>query len=374
MLWIWCSKIGHGQSHICLPLPIILSKNMTETTGKRTELTELGEFGLIDYLTKNIKIINKSTIKGVGDDAAVLDYPNVKVLVSTDLMVEGIHFDLTYTPLKHLGYKAAVTNFSDIAAMNGTPRQITVGIAVSNRFSVEAIDEIYAGIRLACEKYKVDMIGGDTTSSVHGLFISITVIGEADEKDIVYRHTAQNNDLVCVSGDLGGAYMGLLLLEREKQVFKSDPTMQPDLSGNDYILQRQLKPEARTDIVAILKEKGIKPTSMIDISDGLASEILHICHDSNAGCSLYEEKIPIDMVTRMMADEFNIAPATAALNGGEDYELLFTIAQSDYEKIKEIDGISIIGHITEKNEGVSLITSAGTLIPITAQGWDHMRE
>ena len=347
---------------------------MNEITEKRTELSELGEFGLIDYLTKNIKIVNKSTVKGVGDDAAVLDYPGSKILVSTDLMIEGVHFDLVYTPLKHLGYKAAVSNFSDIAAMNGTPRQITVSIAVSNRFSVEAIDEIYTGIRLACQKYKVDMIGGDTTSSVHGLFISITVIGEADEKDIVYRHTAGLHDLVCVSGDLGGAYMGLLLLEREKQVFKDDPAMQPDLSGNDYILQRQLKPEARTDIVELLKKNGIKPTAMIDISDGLASEILHICHDSKMGCNLYEEKIPVDTLTGMMSAEFNIAPVTAALNGGEDYELLFTVAQSDYEKIKEMEGISIIGHITDASEGVNLILNSGTLVPITAQGWNHMRK
>ena len=343
---------------------------MLEENQQRTELSDLGEFGLIDRLTKNIKLKHKSSVKGVGDDAAVINYENKQTLVTTDLLIEGVHFDLTFAPLKHLGYKAVVVNLSDIVAMNGTPRQVVVGIGVSNRFSAEALDEIYKGIYLACEKYNVDLVGGDTVSSVSGLFISITAIGEAKQDEVVYRNTANKGDLIFVSGDLGAAYMGLLVLEREKQVYKANTNVQPDLDGHDYILSRQLKPEARTDILKMLKGVGVKPTAMIDISDGLASEILHICKDSKLGCSIYEDKIPIDVTTDQMAREFNLDPTTCALNGGEDYELLFTIKQSDYEKVKDITGISAIGHVTDKNEGVNLISRSGTSVPITAQGWD----
>ncbi|MFZ4741509.1 MAG: thiamine-phosphate kinase [Bacteroidales bacterium] len=345
-----------------------------DRTKKRTELGELGEFGLIDYLTKDIVYTNESTIKGVGDDAAVINNANKNTLVSTDLLVEGVHFDLSYTPLKHLGYKAAVVNFSDIVAMNGTPKQLVVGIAVSNRYSVEALDELYDGIKLACDKYKVDLVGGDTTSSTSGLFISLTIIGEAATEEITYRNGAKEGNLLCVSGNLGGAYMGLLLLEREKEVYKANPASQPELEGYDYILQRQLKPEARLDIVQLLKEKNIKPTSMIDISDGLASEILHICKQSEKGCNLYEEKIPIDATTVLLAEEFKIIPTIAALSGGEDYELLFTIEQSDFEIVKSLEDIHIIGHITDKNSGANLITSSGAAIPLKAQGWDALKE
>lgn len=343
---------------------------MLEDKSNRTELSELGEFGLIKMLTENIKIQNKSTVKGVGDDTAVLSYPGNEVLVTKDLLLEGVHFDMTFTPLKHLGYKAAVVNISDIVAMNGIPRQLIVGIGASNRFSAEALEELYEGIYLACENYKVDVVGGDTVSSVSGLVISITAIGEAKKEDIIYRDTAKKGDLVCVSGDLGSAYMGLMILEREKQAFKADPNMQPDLEGHDYILGRQLKPEARTDILKLLKGAGVKPTAMIDISDGLASEILHICTQPNLGCNIYEDKLPVDFTTTTIANEFEIDPTTCALNGGEDYELLFTINQSDFEKVKDIQGISIIGHITDASEGVNLISRSGTQVPITAQGWD----
>ncbi|MBI9036709.1 MAG: thiamine-phosphate kinase [Bacteroidales bacterium] len=345
---------------------------MSKDKISRTEISELGEFGLIDHLTKNIKIRNKSTIKGIGDDAAVIKNKNLLTLVSNDLLLEGVHFDMVYTPLKHLGYKSAVVNFSDIAAMNGIPKQLIIGISISNRFSIEALDEFYSGLLLACEKYNVDLVGGDTTSSPSGLFISITVIGEVDEKNIAYRSGAKTNDLLCVTGDLGGAYMGLLLLEREKEVFKSDPNMQPDLGGFDYVLKRQLKPEARTDIVEILRKQNIKPTSMIDISDGLASEIFHICKNSKTSCSVYEDKIPIDSLTVSVAEDFKIDPTIAALSGGEDYELLFTISQNDFEKIKEIEDISIIGHITDSSESKNLITRSGTVIPLEAQGWKAM--
>lgn len=347
---------------------------MIENSNKRTELSELGEFGLIEHLTNDIKLKNKSTLKGIGDDAAVLDYGNKVTLFSTDLLIEGVHFDMSYTPLKHLGYKTAVVNFSDIAAMNGIPKQITVSIAVSNRYSVEALEEFYNGLLFACERYGVDLVGGDTSSCPHGMFVSVSVVGEAEKDKVVYRKGAREYDLVCVTGDLGAAYMGLLLLEREKQVFQSDPTMQPDLSGHDYILERHLKPEARTDIVEQLQKAGILPTSMIDISDGLASEILHICKNSEVGCSLYEDKLPIDVATVTMAEELNIGAVTAAMNGGEDYELLFTIVQEDYEKLKEIPGITVIGHITAKNEGVNLVSNDGKLFPIAAQGWNHWRE
>jgi len=339
----------------------------------RTELSELGEFGLIDLLTKNISLVNKSSLYGVGDDAAVINNQGKLTLVSTDLLVEGVHFDLSYTPLRHLGYKAAVVNISDIAAMNGTAKQLLVGLSVSNRFPVEALEELYAGIRQACEVYHVDLVGGDTTSSVRGLFLSITVIGEADSDEVVYRHTAQENDLICVSGDLGGAYMGLLLLEREKAAFQGDPNMQPDLEGYDYILERQLKPEPRTDIIRLLKEARIKPTAMIDISDGLGSEILHICSGSKLGCRIFEDKIPIDPTTINMAGVFGIGSWTAALNGGEDYELLFTIEQKDFEKARSIPGISIIGHMTEQSQGANLVTGEGALIAIQAQGWNALK-
>ena len=346
-----------------------------ENTTNRTELDELGEFGLIDQLTQDFLLRNDSSLKGVGDDAAVINHDGYRTLVSVDMLVEGIHFDMTYTPLKHLGYKAAVSNFSDIYAMNGTPTQIVVGLGVSNRFSVEALDELYSGIRLACERYQVDMVGGDTTSSKTGLVISITVIGKAKEEDIVYRSGAKKNDLLCVSGDLGGAYMGLLVLEREKAEWIANPNMQPKLEGLEYVLERQLKPEARKDIVAELKELGVKPTSMIDISDGLASEILHLCKESGVGCQLYEEKIPLDPSTDRLAKEFNIVPSIAALNGGEDYELLFTIDQKDYDKIKEIyTDVTVIGYMTEDKGVAELITPDNHIIPLKAQGWDHMRK
>lgn len=341
---------------------------------KRTELSELGEFGLIDHLSKKITLNSPHTLKGIGDDAAVLDALGKKALVSTDLLVEGVHFDLVYTPLKHLGYKAAAVNFSDMAAMNILPAQITVSIAISSKFSVEAIDEFYEGILLACKKYKVDLVGGDTTSSTSGLMISITVIGYADEEEIVYRSGAQEYDLICVSGDLGAAYAGLLLLEREKTVFEANPEMQPDLEGHDYVLERQLKPEARTDVIIALKEKGIKPTAMMDISDGLASEILHICKESNTGALLYPEKIPVDAQTAVLAETFNMQPLTLALNGGEDYELLFTISQKDYEIIKDIEGLYVIGHITDAASGVNMVQGDGSLLPVTAQGWNSFRD
>jgi len=338
-----------------------------------TQISELGEFGLIEHLTKSIKIKNGTTIKGIGDDAAVLDYNNKKILVTTDLLVEGIHFNLIYTPLKHLGYKAVVVNLSDICAMNGVPRQITVSIAISKKFTVEAIEELYEGIRLACEKYGIDLIGGDTSSSLTGLLISVTAIGEANETDIVYRSGAKVNDLICVSGDLGAAYMGLQLLEREKYMFTENSKIQPDFSGHEYILERQLKPEPRIDIITKLKEINVKPTSMIDISDGLSSELMHICKNSNVGCKIYSEKIPIDITTCNMANEFNIAPEIAALNGGEDYELLFTVSLKDYEKIKNLKEISVIGNIIDESDGMNLISDDGKQIPITAQGWNGIK-
>ena len=338
---------------------------------KQTSISELGEFGLIDRLTKAIKIQNKSTVKGVGDDAAILNYDGNQVVISTDLLTEGIHFNLMYVPLKHLGYKAVVVNLSDIYAMNAIPKQITVSIAISSKFSVEAIDEIYSGIHLACEKYGVDLVGGDTTSSLTGLTISITAIGEANKEDIVLRSGAKANDLLCVSGDLGGAYMGLQLLERENEVFKVNQNMQPQLEGYDYILERQLKPEARVDNIAAFKKLGIKPTSMIDISDGLSSEIMHLCRNSGTGCSVFEERIPMDLQTKKMAEELTINPLVAALNGGEDYELLFTIPLEDHDKIKNDPDFTIIGHMTEEKEGINLVTAAGSAIPLQAQGWNH---
>jgi len=337
---------------------------------KRTELSELGEFGLIDKLTNQFTTHISTTIKGVGDDAAVISISDSEVmLVSTDMLLEGVHFNLMYTPLMHLGYKAVIVNLSDIFAMNGDAQQITVSIAVSNRFPLEALEELYAGIKKACDLYQVDLIGGDTSSSLSGLMISATAIGKAKKSDVVYRSGAKENDLLVVSGDLGGAYMGLQLLEREKEVFKANPNMQPDLDGNDYLLERQLKPEARQDVIKFLKDLDVKPTSMIDISDGLASEIFHLCKASDLGCTIYDEKIPIDAKTSMAAIDFNIDPVTCALNGGEDYELLFTVSLADYDKIKGNPHMTVIGHITDKNSGVNLVDKNGAIIPLQAQGW-----
>src|ERR1700712_142074 len=335
-----------------------------------TNIDALGEFGLIDYLTKNIKLTQKSSVKGVGDDAAVLDFEGKKTLISTDLLLEGIHFDLAYTPLKHLGYKAIQVNLSDIYAMNGTATQVTVSIGMSSKFPLEAVEELYEGMYLACEKYNVDIVGGDMSASKQGLVISITSIGYADEKDVVYRNGAGEGDLICVSGDLGGAYTGLQLLEREKLVYLENPNIQPDLEGKDYIIERQLKPEARRDIIELLKEIEVKPTAMIDVSDGLASEILHICKQSKKGCNIYEDKIPLDPMTYETAREFNLDPTVCALSGGEDYELLFTVKKADYDKIKFKMDITIIGYITEPAAGCNLITKAGAVHALKAQGWN----
>ena len=343
-----------------------------DKTPHRTSLADLGEFGLIDRLTKGFEIHNPSTLKGVGDDAAVMDFKNKRTVVSTDLLIEGVHFDLSYVPLKHLGYKSVVVNVSDIYAMNATATQITVSIAVSNRFPLEALEELYAGIRLACEHYKVDLVGGDTTSSTRGLIISVTAIGEAKASDLVYRNGAQPNDLVVLTGDIGGAYMGLQILEREKAVFQVNPNSQPDIEMYSYILERQLKPEARKDIPPLLKQLGVKPTAMMDVSDGLSSEILHICKQSGVGCRLYEDKIPLDPQVISTCEEFNLDSTTIALSGGEDYELLFTIAQADYDKIKGNPNFSVIGYITDKSEGVNLVTRAGQFIPIIAKGWNAL--
>ena len=340
----------------------------------RTNIEELGEFGLISYLTKNIKLTQKSTIKGVGDDAAVLDFESKRTLISTDLLLECIHFDLAYTPLKHLGYKAIQVNLSDIYAMNGTASQVTVSIGISSKFPLDAVEELYEGIYLACDNYNIDLVGGDTSSSKQGLVISVTSIGYADEKDVVYRSGAEEGDLICVSGDLGGAYVGLQLLEREKLVYIENPNIQPDLEGKDYIVERQLKPEARKDIIDLLKEINVKPTAMIDISDGLASEILHICKQSNKGCNLYEEKFPLDPMTFETAREFNLDPTVCALSGGEDYELLFTVKQADYDQIKFKMDFTIIGYITEPAVGCNLITKSGNQHPLTAQGWNAFKK
>jgi thiamine-monophosphate kinase len=341
----------------------------------RTEIATLGEFGLIDHLTEGIEKVNESTKYGIGDDAAVLQYaPEKEVLVTTDLLMEGVHFDLTYVPLKHLGYKSAVVNFSDIYAMNGTPRQITVSLAVSKRFSVEDMEQLYSGIRLACQQYGVDIVGGDTTSSLTGLAISITCIGDAEKGKAVYRNGAKETDLICVSGDLGAAYMGLQLLEREKAVLKDADGVQPDFAGKEYLLERQLKPEARKDIIERLAKAGIQPTAMMDVSDGLSSELLHICKQSNAGCRVYEEHIPIDYQTAVMAEEFNMNLTTCAMNGGEDYELLFTVPLADHEKIEEVEGVRIIGHITKPELGSYLITRDGQEFELKAQGWNPLKE
>jgi len=340
----------------------------------RTEIATLGEFGLIRRLTQDIELTNKSSKYGVGDDAAVLSYPDKEILVSTDLLMEGVHFDLTYVPLKHLGYKSAVVNFSDIYAMNGSPKQITVSIALSKRFSVEDLEDFYAGVRLACKQYDVDIVGGDTSSSLTGLAISITCIGEADKDRIVYRNGAKDTDLICVTGDLGAAYMGLQLLEREKAVFKGEDNIQPDFEGKEYLLERQLKPEARKDIIQKLAEANILPTSMMDISDGLSSELMHICNQSKVGCRIYEEHIPIDYQTAVMAEEFNMNLTTCAMNGGEDYELLFTVPIADHEKISAIEGVKLIGHITKPELGYALITRDGQEFELKAQGWNSLKD
>lgn len=341
---------------------------------QRTEIATLGEFGLIRRLTEDIKLENTSTRYGVGDDAAVLSYPDSEVLVTTDLLMEGVHFDLTYVPLKHLGYKSAMVNISDIYAMNGTPRQMTVSLALSKRFSIEDMEEFYAGLKLACAAHHVDIVGGDTTSSLTGLAISITCIGDAPKDRIVYRNGAHETDLICVSGDLGAAYMGLQLLEREKKVFEGQQEVNPDFSGKEYLLERQLKPEARGDIIHKLAEHHILPTAMMDISDGLSSELMHICNQSHTGCRIYEERIPLDYQTAVMAEELNMNVTTCALNGGEDYELLFTVPLADNEKVSQLDGIRIIGYITKPELGLALITRDGQEFELKAQGWNPLRE
>lgn len=343
-----------------------------EKNSGRTPLSELGEFGLIEHLTKNFSIGHTSTIKGIGDDAAVLHHGEKQIVLTTDLLVEGVHFDLSYMPLKHLGYKAVMVNLSDVYAMNAIPEQITVSIAVSNRFPLEALEELYAGIELAAKIYKIDVVGGDTTSSTSGLLISITALGSAEKEDIVHRSGAQPNDLLVVTGDLGAAYMGLQVLEREKEVFKVNPKSQPDLDPYTYLIERQLKPEARKDIPSLLKALEVKPTSMIDISDGLSSEIIHICKSSKTGVNLYEEKIPLDPAVISVCEEFKLDSTTIALSGGEDYELLFTVAQTDFEKIKGNPNFSIIGHITDKKEGMHLITRGNEKIPLIARGWNSL--
>ena len=357
---------------------------------KYTELSALGEFGLIDHLTRDIKLKNTSSLKGVGDDAAILDYSGKQLLVSTDMLIQGIHFDLTYTPLKHLGYKSVAVNASDIYAMNGTPRQITLALAVSNHFSVEGLEEFYAGVYAACERYGIDLVGGDTTSSKTGMCISITVLGEAEADEITRRDTARPNELICVSGDLGAAYMGLQLLEREKAVFDQQirearktgnkkleeelRQAQPDFSGREYLLERQLKPEARRDIIQALDEAHIRPTSMIDISDGLSSELLHICTQSKVGCRIYEERIPLDYQTAVMAEELDMNVTTCALNGGEDYELLFTVPLGLHEEVCQIKDIKVIGHITKADLGCALISRDGNEFELKAQGWNPLKD
>jgi thiamine-monophosphate kinase len=353
----------HLRNHI-----MIENKNQP-----KTDLGQLGEFGLIEHLTKNFELEQESTLKGIGDDAAVLSFADDKVVVSTDLLVEGVHFDLSYMPLKHLGYKAVVVNLSDICAMNAVPTQITVSIAVSNRFPLEAIEELYEGIALACKYYKVDLIGGDTTSSQKGLIISVTALGKAKEEELVYRSGAGETDLLVVTGDIGSAYMGLQILEREKQVFLVNPNSQPDLEMYDYIIERQLKPEARVDIKKLLEDLEVTPTSMIDVSDGVSSEIMHLCTQSKVGCNLYEDKLPLDPQFMSTCEEFNIDSTTMAINGGEDYELLFTIKMEDFEKIKGNPNLSIIGHMTQESEGVHLITRANTKIPLKARGWNALQ-
>ncbi|MCF8322813.1 MAG: thiamine-phosphate kinase [Flavobacterium sp.] len=341
---------------------------------QKTSIAQLGEFGLIDHLTKHFEINQVSTLKGIGDDAAVLDFASKKTVISTDLLIEGVHFDLGYMPLKHLGYKAVVVNVSDICAMNAKATQILVSIAVSNRFPLEALEELFDGITLAANEYKVDVIGGDTTSSQKGMIISITAIGEANENEIVYRNGAKQSDLLVVTGDIGAAYMGLQVLEREKQVFQVNPNSQPDLDGYSYLIERQLKPEARKDIRTLLHALEIKPTAMIDISDGLSSEIMHICKQSKVGCNLYEDKLPLDPQLMTVCEEFDLDATTVAINGGEDYELLFTIALEDFDKIKGNPNFTIVGHMTQESEGIHLVTRANTKIPLKARGWNGLSQ
>lgn len=357
------------------PENVVIFALMEQNNEKRTEISQLGEFGLIKVLTADVKTENESTIKGIGDDAAVIDYGEKVAVVSTDMLAEGIHFDLMYTPLKHLGYKSIVCNLSDIYAMNATPKQVTVSLAISNRFSVEALEELYEGIKTACEVYGVDLVGGDTTSSLSGLVISVTAIGEAQKEAIAYRNTAKAGDLICVSGDLGAAYLGLQLLEREKQLFlEVGNGFTPDLENQKYCVGRQLKPEARKDIIDQLKEKGIQPTAMIDISDGLSSDLLHLCVGSNLGAKVREDSVPINEEAYNLALKFNLDPITCALSGGEDYELLFTINPNDRNKLTDMEDVSIIGHMQEAENGVQLLTKGGNLHPITAQGWDALLE
>lgn len=341
---------------------------------KRTEISTLGEFGLIRHLTDKIELKNESTVKGVGDDAAVLDYKDKQVLVTTDLLLEGIHFDLTYVPMKHLGYKSVVVNISDIYAMNGQPKQVTVSLGISKRFSVEDLEDFYSGVNLACEVYGIDLVGGDTSASLTGLCISITCIGEGEKEKVVYRNGAKETDIICVSGDLGAAYMGLQLLEREKKVFNGEQNFTPDFTGKEYLLERQLKPEARKDIIKMLAEAGIVPTAMMDISDGLSSELLHLSQDSNTGCCIYEDRIPIDFQTASMAEQFNMSLITAALNGGEDYELLFTVPLTMHDKVSEMKGIKVIGHITRPELGNYLVGRDGGEVELKAQGWNSLNE
>ncbi|WP_159949806.1 thiamine-phosphate kinase [Polaribacter septentrionalilitoris] len=341
---------------------------------QKTSLAELGEFGLINHITQYFNINQASSVKGIGDDAAVLDASEKQTLVTTDLLIEGVHFDLSYMPLKHLGYKAVMVNLSDVYAMNGTAEQITVSIAVSNRFPFEAIEELYAGIQLACDTYKVDLVGGDTTSSTKGILISVTAIGKANKEDIVYRNGAKETDLIVVSGDIGAAYLGLQVLEREKQVFQVDPNNQPDLDNYTYLIERQLKPEARKDVSGLLKELEVKPTSMIDVSDGISSELFHICTQSKVGCKIYEDKLPLDPQVISTCEEFELDSTMVALSGGEDYELLFTVPIADFDKIKGNPNFSIIGHITEENQGLNLVTRANQEIELKAQGWNSLKE
>ena len=359
---------------LCTFVALKLNNMLEDKTPQRTQLSQLGEFGLIDHLTKNFDVKHASTLKSIGDDAAVLDFGTKKAVVSTDLLIEGVHFDLAYMPLRHLGYKAVVVNLSDICAMNAKPTQITVSVAVSNRFPLEALEELFDGITLAAKVYNIDVIGGDTTSSQKGLIISVTAIGEANEDEIVYRNGAKEGDLLVVTGDLGSAYMGLQVLEREKQVFQVNPNNQPDLDAYTYLIERQLKPEARTDVRELLEQLNVKPTSMIDVSDGLSSEILHICKQSKVGCNLYEEKIPVDPQFINVCEEFNIDSTTIAINGGEDYELLFTIALDDFDKIKANPNFTVVGHIVKEEESSHLITRANTKIPLKARGWNALEE
>lgn len=344
---------------------------MFKEEGATHKIDELGEFGLIEHITKNVKIRNSSSKLGIGDDSAILNYSKDKdIVITTDLLVEGVHFDMVFTPLKHLGYKAVVVNVSDIYAMNAQPRQITVSLAISSKYSVDAVEEIYEGITLAAERYGVDIIGGDTTSSLSGLMISITAIGEVDKDKAVLRSGAKENDLIVLSGDAGGAYIGLTILQQEKEVWKVNPNSQPDFTGKDYVLERQLKPEARKDIITLLNKMEVVPTSMIDVSDGISSEIMHICKSSKVGCNIYEEKIPIDPTTYQGARDFDLDPTMCALNGGEDYELLFTVAQEDFDKIKGNPNLTVIGHVTTEESGTNLISTGGSVIPLKAQGWN----